>query len=172
MDNVKISKFLSYVLRHCPEKANLVLDRAGWANTLSVLKSCNLTLSQLEDVVDTDNKQRYEFNDDKTLIRARQGHSVPVDLGYLSTEPPEMLFHGTVNKNLNSIKHHGLVRNKRHHVHLSVDVDTAKKVGQRYGQPIILKISAKKMHDDGFKFYKTDNNVWLTEHVPPKYIEE
>lgn len=167
----KASKFLSLVLRHQPEKIGVTLDCHGWAEVPKILLGMNLTMEDLEHIVDTDEKRRYSFNEDKTKIRANQGHSIPVDLELESKEPPEFLYHGTVGQFLGSIQREGLQRRSRQYVHLSPDVETAEKVGSRRGKPVILQIAAGKMHQDGYTFYVSENGVWLTREVPPLYIK-
>lgn len=174
-DEIKISKFLSLVLRHKPETIDLKLDENGWADTYSLIKGLtdakfSINLEILKAIVKSSDKQRFKFNDDYTKIRANQGHSLNVDLKLEQKEPPEILFHGTALKNINSIKQNGLLKQNRHHVHLSSDTETAKKVGMRYGNPIVLKIEAGKMNEDGIAFYLSENGVWLTENVDNKYI--
>ena len=168
---VKRSKFLSMVLRHKPEKANLKLDEAGWANVEELLSNTAFDMKSLEEVVATNSKKRFEFNSDKTKIRARQGHSFNVKLGYDPKEPPEVLYHGTATRFVDSIMKDGLKPMGRHHVHLSGDTDTASQVGKRHGKLAILKVAAGKMSNDGAKFYLTENKVWLTDHVPVEYLE-
>ena len=129
------------------------------------------TRAELDEIVATSDKQRFAFSDDGRRIRASQGHSVEVDLGYHPAEPPDVLFHGTVEKFLPSIREQGLLKGTRHHVHLSPDEETAHKVGQRRGKPVILKVNASEMYTAKFAFFVTPNAVWLTEHVPPQYIE-
>lgn len=175
MNPTRISKFLSLVLRHQPERAGLVLDEAGWVSVDDLLTGCaacgvELDRKQLEQLVRDSDKQRFALSDDGARIRANQGHSVSVALGYEPAEPPELLFHGTVERFLPSIRRQGLVRGKRHHVHLSATEDTAIKVGQRRGRPVLLKVRAGAMHRDGIAFYESENGVWLTEHVPPGYL--
>jgi putative RNA 2'-phosphotransferase len=167
---VKKSKHLSLVLRHKPESAGLTLDDAGWVEVSKLLPAMKMTIEELKDVVENNNKQRFEFNIDESKIRARQGHSVDVDLGYKPEVPPDVLFHGTVKSSLDSIMKEGLKKMNRLHVHLSPDMETAIKVGSRRGIAVLLKIDAKRMHEAGIKFYHTDNNVWLTDNVPAKYI--
>lgn len=172
----RISKFLSYVLRHHPELIDLELDQNGWANTQvliekSTTKNHVLTKEILKEIVATNDKKRFSFNEDETKIRANQGHSLQhIDLEMEAVQPPEFVYHGTVAKFLDAIKEQGLLKGSRQHVHLSLDIETAKKVGGRRGVPVILKIEAQKMHSEGFKFYCSANGVWLTDHVPPKYI--
>lgn len=131
----------------------------------------SIDIEVLKDIVKSSDKQRFKFNDDFSKIRANQGHSINVDLKLKLKLPPEILFHGTATKNIDSIKQNGLLKQNRHHVHLSSDTETAKKVGMRYGKPIILKIEAGSMHADGIKFYLSENGVWLTEKVDTKYIK-
>ena len=128
-------------------------------------------METLEDIVATDNKQRYSFNEDKSLIRANQGHSIPVDVELKENEPPEFLYHGTATRFLNSILNDGLKPMSRLYVHLSKDIETAWKVGKRHGDPVILKINSRDMYKDGYKFYLSENGVWLTEKVDAKYFE-
>ena len=166
----KISKFMSLVLRHKPETISLVLNEAGWGSVEKLLRGCNITLQELEYIVENDNKKRYEFNSDKKLIRASQGHSINVDLGYSSKTPPEILYHGTVERNSDSILRNGLNKMGRIHVHLSSDQKTAINVGSRRGKPVIFEVSALKMYHDGHIFYISTNGVWLTEKVPKEYL--
>lgn len=173
---IKISKFLSLVLRHQPEKIGITLDNAGWVLVAELLKACNaagfsITQQELENVVRTSDKQRFAFSDDRQMIRANQGHSVAVKLDYLPLTPPEVLYHGTATRFLDSIKAQGLVKGKRLHVHLSSDEATAIKVGSRHGKPVVLIIESSRMHKDGLIFYQSENGVWLTEHIPPAYIK-
>jgi putative RNA 2'-phosphotransferase len=175
-ENIRISKFLSLVLRHKPETINLTLDENGWTNVETLLVKMNesgfvLSNEILQHVVKTNAKSRFAFSDDRTKIRASQGHSVDVELGYEPKQPPSILFHGTAESSLPSIFKTGLEKQSRHHVHLSADTETATKVGQRYGKPVLLQIAALEMFNDGHQFYLSDNNVWLTNHVPLKYIK-
>ena len=172
----RLSKFLSYVLRHKPEAIRLELDAEGWADVDTLLRLSRedgkeIARAELEEVVATSPKQRFALSGDGLRIRANQGHSAKVDLGYEPTTPPEMLFHGTVARNLGAIRARGLVRMKRHHVHLSMDRDTAAKVGQRRGEPLVLTVRAGDMHRAGFAFFVSENGVWLTEHVPSRFLE-
>jgi len=174
-DEIKISKFLSLVLRHKPETIDLKLDENGWADTNSLIEGMidakfSVDLEILKTIVKSSDKQRFKFNDDFSKIRANQGHSVNVDLKLEQKEPPEILFHGTALRNLDSIKQNGLLKQNRHHVNLSSDSETARKVGMRYGKPIVLKIEAEKMNKDGIEFFLSENDVWLTEKVDTKYI--
>jgi putative RNA 2'-phosphotransferase len=175
-DHVEVSKRLSYILRHAPQSVGLSLDEAGWVDVAALLDALarhgmELSESQLADLVRTSDKQRFALSDDARRIRANQGHSLPVELGYKPAVPPEILFHGTVARSLESIRAGGLNKGNRSHVHLSPDVETAAVVGSRRGKPVVLRILAKQMHDRGFEFYLTPNNVWLTDHVPPEFIE-
>lgn len=160
---VKKSRFLSMVLRHKPERANIVLDDAGWTDTKTLLSNVHMDMATLEQVVATNNKKRFEFNENKTSIRARQGHSVDVKLGYEPQEPPEFLYHGTTTRFLEPIMKDGLKPMGRHQVHLSQDLETASAVGRRHGKLVVLKVRAHHMFKDGYKFYITDNKVWLTD---------
>lgn len=171
-----ISKFLSLVLRHSPEKIGLKLDENGWADVNELIEKCTkkgnrLDAELLDYVVENNDKKRFAFNEDKTKIRASQGHSISVDLNLTETEPSEYLYHGTVGKFIESIQKEGLQKMSRQHVHLSKDRETAVKVGSRRGIPQILSIRSGQMHRDGFKFYLSENNVWLTDEVPTKYID-
>ena len=172
----KLSVFLSLVLRHKPETVGIQVDEHGWANVDELLAGINSTgrtidMKMLEDIVRTDNKQRYSFNDDKTLIRANQGHSIPVDVELEEKEPPEVLYHGTASRFLYPIMRDGLKPMSRLYVHLSKDTETATKVGKRHGDPVVLKVNAKRMYDDGVKFYLSQNGVWLVKYVDMKYID-
>jgi putative RNA 2'-phosphotransferase len=175
-DARKISKSLSYWLRHRPQAAGLDLDDSGWAPVAEVLRAlaaAGLTdrRETLEEVVAASDKNRFELSSDGEQIRARQGHSVKVDLGWPPAQPPQFLFHGTVERNLASILAEGLKSMKRHHVHLSPDVETAEMVGRRRGPPVILRIDAAKMAAEGHVFRLSGNGVWLTHHVPVGFIE-
>lgn len=173
-DKKQISKFLSLILRHQPEKIGLHLDENGWAKVSDILAKSNLEFSyaELEEIVITNDKQRFSFNDDKTKIRANQGHSLKtIDLKLEAKIPPDFLFHGTVEKHVSSIKSLGLQKMKRQHVHLSKDKETAIKVGSRRGKPIIIVVKALEMYKEGYQFYLSENGVWLTDNVPTKFIE-
>lgn len=175
-EQTKASKFLSLVLRHKPEEIGLSLDESGWANTQELLDKAgkygfSLTLEQLKSIVNNSDKKRFAFTADFTKIRANQGHSISVDLGLTEQIPPELLYHGTAVRNLESIKLQGLLKRERHHVHLSDNPQTAIQVGSRYGEPVVLSILSAKMHASGVKFFISENKVWLTEYVSPEYIE-
>jgi putative RNA 2'-phosphotransferase len=172
----RISKFLSYVLRHHPGSIGIELDEGGWAEVSRLLRAAKhnrlrITLDELRAVVKESDKQRFSFSEDGMRIRANQGHSIPVDLGYDEVTPPKVLYHGTAHHRLDSIRRDGLLRGSRHHVHLSTDRVTAKKVGQRYGKAIVIEVQAGRMHSEGYKFYLSANKVWLTEYVPPSYLK-
>jgi len=170
------SKFLSWVLRHQPAAIGLVLDEQGWVAIDALLAAAAahgraITRAVLDEVVATNPKRRFAISDDGTRIRASQGHSVEVELGYQPAEPPEWLFHGTVDRVLDAIRAGGLSKMSRHHVHLSPDEATARTVGSRRGRPVILRVAAGRMHRDGHAFFRSANGVWLTDHVPPEYLE-
>jgi putative RNA 2'-phosphotransferase len=168
---IKVSKYLSYVLRHNPQSIGLSLDpNGGWADVKELIRLSNITMDTLLTVVKTNNKKRFEFNADRSKIRASQGHSVDVDLGYSPSIPPPKLYHGTAKQNLDSIRTTGINKGTRQHVHLSSDVNTAMKVGSRWGDPVTLEIDAVKMAADGHTFFISTNGVWLTDHVPTEYI--
>ena len=173
---IRTSKFLSLILRHEPERVGLELDNAGWVGVTELLQAVNrngvsLTLAQLKHVVATNDKKRFEFSADGQRIRASQGHSVEVDLEYESQVPPELLYHGTPERFVESIRATGLNKGQRHHVHLSPDAQTAAKVGQRRGRPVVLTIRSGEMHRQGHVFYRSANGVWLVDHVPVQFIK-
>jgi len=173
----KLSKFLSLVLRHKPETIGIQLAEDGWTETAILVQKMNdygkvIDMQTLSFVVENNAKKRFSFNEDKSKIRANQGHSVDVELGYTKKDPPDILFHGTAQKNIESIFKIGLEKRNRHHVHLSKAIDTAVKVGQRHGKPVVLKVLAKEMNEAGYVFFESDNGVWLTESIPAKYIKE
>ena len=173
---IRISKCLSLILRHQPERVDLTLDGAGWVGVTELLEAVNrngvsLTLDQLKHVVATNDKSRFAFSEDGRRIRASQGHSVEVDLQYQSQVPPELLYHGTPERFLESIRATGLNKGQRHHVHLSPDAQTAAKVGQRRGRPVVLTIRSGEMHRQGHVFYRSANGVWLVDRVPVQFIE-
>jgi putative RNA 2'-phosphotransferase len=172
MNVVKQSKFLSLILRHKPETVGLILGSAGWALVSDILTKCDMSMTELEVVVEQNDKKRFEFSEDKTKIRASQGHSVDIDLDYVSTVPPKHLFHGTTNKAIFQILMHGIKKMQRHHVHMSSDRETAITVGRRKGDPYVLTVKSQEMYLDGYKFYQSTNGVWLTDYVPEKYLEK
>ena len=176
MNNTKISKFLSLVLRHQPETIGLELDEEGWANVAALLKQLNahgkpVTLDRLREVVETNNKKRFAFDDTGKRIRASQGHSLEVDLKLEHMAPPAVLWHGTASRFVPSIREEGLTPQSRQHVHLSADRATAFKVGARHGAPVVLEVYARAMAAAGYRFYRSANGVWLTAEVPVNYLE-
>ena len=170
------SKFIALILRHKPETIGITLDEHGWANVDELIEGVNmtypLTMEELEEIVRTDEKQRYSFNDDKTLIRANQGHSIPVDVELKEVHPPKYLYHGTGEKYVPSIDIQGLIPKSRLYVHLSGDIETAVKVGSRHGKPVVYRVSAEQMVEAGMLFYKSVNGVWLTKNVPARYLKK
>lgn len=172
-----ISKFMSLVLRHKPEEIGLHLDDNGWADVSELIERMNAkgikaTIEIINEVVATNEKKRFAFNDDKTRVRASQGHSVDIDLALKPAEPPEFLYHGTGEKNVNVILAEGIQKRSRQHVHLSADKETAVNVGSRHGKPIVLIVLSGEMYQDGKLFYLSANGVWLTDFVETKYISK
>lgn len=166
-------KELSYILRHSiSEYESGWINEHGWMPVQRLIDQYHFTSELINEIVVTNNKQRYEYNEDHTKIRARQGHSIPVDVELQETVPLDTLFHGTSTRFLESIKKEGLKPMSRLYVHLSSYYDTALEVGKRHGEPVVLKIDAKRMHEDGIKFYLSNNGVWLTKYVDVKYIRE
>ena len=176
MSLTDISRFMSLILRHKPETIGISLDEHGWANVDELIegiaKTREFNMDILEEVVKTDNKQRYSFNEDKTLIRANQGHSIPVDVELDEVEPPAELWHGTGEKYVESIDKIGLIPKSRLYVHLSKDSDTATNVGRRHGKPVLYTVKTGDMFKDGYKFFLSKNGVWLTKEVPVKYLKK
>jgi len=175
-DVTQHSKFLSLILRHKPGSVGLTLDDAGWVEVDALLKALDergrgMSRDDLNQVVADNNKKRFEFNEDGTRIRARQGHSVEVELGYQPKAPPAVLYHGTAERFLEAIFREGLQKMSRHHVHLSATTDTARQVGGRHGKPVILEVRAQEMAEAGFQFFETDNHVWLVDSVPTQYFQ-
>lgn len=173
----RISKFLSFVLRHKPDHIGIELDENGWTDVQALIEKANqsgitLNFEMLKHIVDTNSKKRFAFSDNFDKIRANQGHSVDVELGYKAQKPPDILYHGTGQQYLESILANGLIRQSRHHVHLSVDVATAKNVGQRHGKPVVLEVHAGAMNAKGFEFFVSENGVWLTETVPVQFLRK
>ena len=170
------SKYMSLILRHKPDAIGIRLDEHGWASVdeliAGIARDNEFNMEILEEIVRTDEKQRYSFNEDKTLIRANQGHSIPVDVELEEKEPPEILYHGTGEKYVSFIDAQGLIPKSRVYVHLSKDEETAVKVGSRHGKPVIYIVKAKQMYEDGYKFFISANGVWLTKEVPVKYLEK
>ena len=176
MTLTRISRYISLILRHKPEAAGITLDEHGWANVDELIAGVNkthpLTMEVLQEIVRTDEKQRYSFSEDGTLIRANQGHSIPVDVELPELEPPKILYHGTGKKYVESIDRQGLLPKSRLYVHLSADQETAVNVGQRHGIPVVYTIQAEAMFKDGYLFYRSVNGVWLTKAVPVQYLEK
>lgn len=175
-DLIYFSKFLSQVLRHRPGRIGVTLDKNGWTDVSELIEKTNasgrdLDLDTLKIIVETDNKKRFAFNETFDKIRANQGHSVKVDLDYAAQMPPFILYHGTTVEAAKLILKSGLNKRKRHHVHLSQDIKTATAVGKRHGEPFIFEVAAKAMYNDKFEFFLSENNVWLTDNVPPKYLK-
>lgn len=172
-----ISKFLSLVLRHQPETIGIELDENGWTEVDDLIAKANthgikFDREILNYIVETNAKKRFAFNEMFDKIRASQGHSVEIELGYTNQQPPAILYHGTGEQSVQSILKNGLEKRSRQHVHLSKDIETATKVGQRHGKPVVLNVLAEQMYKDGFHFFLSDNGVWLTDHVPVIYIKQ
>jgi putative RNA 2'-phosphotransferase len=172
----RISKFLSLVLRHKPETVGLRLEENGWVEVDKLLAACaaagnDFTCEELAEVVETNDKKRFAFDEARTKIRASQGHSLKVEIEFEKTVPPRALYHGTAERNVSTIVTEGLKKMSRHHVHLSIDAATARKVGERYGKPVIFEIDTAAMIEEGFEFFVSANGVWLVEHVPPKFLK-
>ena len=175
MKSKDLSKFLSLLLRHQPERLNLTMDKNGWVQVDELLQNLkadgkNVSFEDLKEVVETNNKQRFKLDEEQGRIRANQGHSIQVDTELKETTPPDILYHGTAIKNLEAIKKDGLRKMNRQHVHLSQDIETAKRVGSRHGKPVILKVQCQAMLDAGHIFYLSENGVWLTDDIPVGFI--
>lgn len=172
----EISKFIALILRHKPETIGITLDEHGWAKVDELIDGISKTyvfnMEMLEEIVRTDKKGRYSFSEDKTLIRANQGHSINVDVELEEKEPPEFLWHGTGEKFISGIDTEGLIPKSRLYVHLSKDEDTALQVGARHGKPVLYRVLSGKMYKDGYVFYLSQNGVWLTKKVPLEYLEK
>ena len=173
--DVKLGRFLSLVLRHDPGAAGITLDEHGWADVNELLAGVNRTgrridLPTLERIVRKNNTRRYAFSEDHTKIRANQGHSIPVDVELREEKPPRYLYHGTATRFLPAIQGEGIRRMGRQYVHLSGDFETAMAVGKRHGIPVVITIDAAAMARDGVTFYRSENGVWLCEHVPARYF--
>ena len=176
MNLTNLSRYMSLILRHKPEVIGITLDEHGWASVNDLIcgiekNNPEFNMDILEQIVRTDNKQRYSFNDDRSLIRANQGHSVNVDVELKEKEPPEYLYHGTGEKYVKSINQDGLIPKSRLYVHLSKDIKTAENVGKRHGKEVVYRINSGQMYRDGYKFYLSENGIWLTKEVPIKYLE-
>jgi len=174
MSDKSTSKYISLILRHKPEVIGITLDEHGWAVAEDLIRGVNKThpldMEALERIVAEDEKQRYSFNEDKTLIRANQGHSISVDVELPEVTPPDVLYHGTGRKYKESIDAQGVIPKSRLFVHLSGDAGTARKVGQRHGKPVIYTVDAAAMHADGYQFFLSVNGVWLAKRVPKEYL--
>ena len=170
------SRYISLILRHKPEVIGITLDEHGWADVneliAGIAKTRPMNMEILEEIVRTDNKQRYYFNEDKTLIRANQGHSVKVDVELKETVPPDILYHGTGEKYVDAIDIEGLIPKSRLFVHLSPDKDTAITVGSRHGKPVVYQVDTERMHREGYKFFLSANDVWLTKCVPAEFLSK
>jgi putative RNA 2'-phosphotransferase len=176
-ESKRISKFLSFILRHNPQQIGLELDTNGWADVNSLIEKCSLaniplTLDILKHIVETNSKKRFAFNENETRIRASQGHSIEVELELKSIKPPPVLYHGTAARFVPSILENGLTKQQRQHVHLSLNIETAIDVGRRHGKPVVFEIAAQQMFEDNYQFFLSDNGVWLTGNVLPKYLKE
>ncbi len=172
---IKISRYLSYHLRHNPEKLGLKLGRGGWVVIDELLEACRkqkffINFRELKEVVENDEKKRFSFDVCQIKIRANQGHSIPVDLELEVMIPPDVLYHGTSQKAVASILKKGLCKMERHHVHLSTDTATARDVGRRHGKPVVFVVNAASMNQMGYEFFRSDNGVWLVDFVPPEYL--
>ncbi|MFK7784152.1 MAG: RNA 2'-phosphotransferase [Crocinitomicaceae bacterium] len=175
-EQIKKGRFLSLILRHNPGKIDIQLDEEGWTDVEILIRQMNkfnrnISFEELDYLVQHNPKKRYAFSQDKSRIRANQGHSVKVDLGLKPATPPDELFHGTADRFIESILNEGLVKRNRHHVHLSADIETASKVGKRHGRLVILKVDARQMLTKGFQFYISENGVWLCDHVPSQFLD-
>jgi len=173
---IQLSKFLSLVLRHKPETIGIQLDENGWVEIGELIEKSNqkgvkFDRETLNHIVEINSKKRFAFNDKCDKIRASQGHSVEIELGYTNQKPPQILFHGTSLTSVQPILETGLKKQNRQHVHLSKDLETAIKVGQRHGKPVVFRVLAEQMYDDNFQFFMSENGVWLTDHVPTNYLE-
>ena len=176
MNLTNLSRYMSLILRHKPEVIGISLDEHGWANVDELIAGIaqnnpGFNMDILKEIVRTDGKQRYSFSADETLIRANQGHSIPVDVELEEKEPPEYLYHGTGEKYVSSINEIGLIPKSRLYVHLSQDTETATKVGKRHGKEVIYQVAAGQMYRDGYPFFLSVNGVWLTKQVPIQYLE-
>lgn len=173
-----LSKFISLILRHSPQTIGLALDPDGWVDTQALLAGISktgkyqITMPILEEIVRTDQKQRYDFNEDHSRIRANYGHSIPVKIIYPEKEPPEFLYHGTAERFADSIREKGILPMNRQYVHLSIDIETASVVGTRHGKLYIFRIPAREMHLKGYRFYQAPNGIWLADSIPPNFLQD
>jgi len=166
----KISKYITLLLRHQPEKEHLDMDKNGYVSVEQLISRLQISKTDLDFIVDTDNKTRFSYSASKDKIRCNQGHSIDVDVELKEAKPPDILYHGTGMKSVESILKNGIEKRDRLHVHLSSDLETAEKVGKRHGELYIFKIDTKKMYEDGIKFYLSENKVWLTDFINTKYF--
>ena len=176
MKTTNISRYIALLLRHHPEKAGLCLDEHGWVEVEALIQGVRRRYPEfnravLDEIVARDSKQRYAYNQDKTCIRANQGHSIPVDVELKQALPPTILYPGTGEKYVESIQKVGLIPKSRLYVHLSTDIQTAIQVGKRHGQPVVYQIDTQQMIHDGFIFYISANHIWLTKAVPVQYLK-
>jgi putative RNA 2'-phosphotransferase len=176
-ESKKLSKYLSFVLRHKPGTIGIELDANGWTDVNILISNCQragipITKDILKYIVSTNSKRRFSFDDSFQKIRANQGHSVEINLAYTPKQPPRLLYHGTGEKYVAAILNSGLVKKDRHHVHLSKDIETALNVGQRHGKPVVFEVLAEEMFQNGFEFFLSDNGVWLTDNVPVQYLRQ
>lgn len=175
LDDVKLGKFLSLILRHKPETIGITLDKNGWADVKELIEKIKLSgryidMEILEKIVRENNKKRYSFSENKEKIRASQGHSIEVELNLKEMTPPTILYHGTATRFLESIREKGIIKGNRQYVHLSKDIETARNVGKRHGEVVILPIDIEGLKKIGHKFYLSENKVWLSDDIPSKYI--
>lgn len=174
-DYTRVGKFLSLILRHNPETIGITLDKNGWADVSDLIAGVNkkgykLDIDILSEIVETNNKKRYIFNQDKTKIRANQGHSIKVDVELKKQTPPNILYHGTAKKYYDLIIKDGIQKKSRNHVHLSKDEQTAITVGKRHGESVVIKVNAKVMDNEGYEFFVSENGVWLVDFVPARFL--
>jgi len=175
-NDIRLSKFLSLILRHKPEVAGIALDESGWANVRELIDGVcksgrHIDIKILECIVSENDKQRFSFNEDKTKIRANQGHGIAVELELDEVEPPDILYHGTATRFLESIREKGILKQSRQHIHLSSDIKTAIAVGKRHGVAVVLPIDVQRMQKEGHIFYLSVNKVWLCDNISSKYIK-
>ena len=168
----RMSRFLSLILRHDPKRLNLEMDQNAWVDVEELIKNWGIERVTLEEIVSTNNKRRFTFNESKSKIRANQGHSVDVELDLKPTMAPDIMYHGTSTRVMSSIFIDGITRMNRHHVHISDNLELATVIGKRHGHPVVILVNAKQMQLDGLKFYKSENDVWLCDDIDPKYFKE
>lgn len=176
--NKRTGKFVSYILRHHPERIGITLDEHGWADVQELIDGVNsqdrheLTKEILDALVASPDKARYSYNEDQTKIRANHGHSVRVDVELQPQTPPDILYHGTGEKYVAAIDEIGLIGKSRLYVHLSETTEVATGVGGRHGKPVVYRVRAGEMAKDGYVFFKSLSGIWLTERVPAQYLEK